>query len=416
MDAREILYLSFDALKERRVKSVLTILMVMVGSALMVAVGGVGAGFGAFFAKQTSNLAPNIMFISSAQTPQNANTPGASSGGPPPAPKITLNAAVQSRLKSLPFVDDAIPSYQGQVTLKSQGKIKEYGIFAIDPKKLFVLAPTLELVPGSTLRSNDPSSITVSNDVANPPGESTPFLSLGQTVRVTYSFVDPTNGKQETESKSFVVGALIKPTGNPTIDKGVVVTLQTGNALLHKEEKFDSLILVAKSASFVDVVEQEIRKLYGNDIGITTVKAIIKTVQEFTRGVTSFLNSIAIISLIVGAVGIITTLYTSVVERTKEIGMMKAVGANNRDILILFLAEALMIGTFGAASGLMAGILGGNILSAGLGRGQAAIAPVFLPFNMITVWLITTGLSVMAGLFPAIKASRLQPIVALRRE
>jgi putative ABC transport system permease protein len=180
--------------------------------------------------------------------------------------------------------------------------------------------------------------------------------------------------------------------------------------------------VVARSGIYVDAIEQEIRKLYGNDIGITTVKAIIKTVQEFTGGISAFLLSIAIVSLVVGAVGIITTLYTSVIERTREIGTMKAIGAKGRHILALFLTEALMIGIFGATCGILGGIVGAYVLSAGFGGGNdggssnSQIAPIFLVVDMTRVWLISTALSLLAGLFPALKASRLLPIVALKRE
>jgi putative ABC transport system permease protein len=178
---------------------------------------------------------------------------------------------------------------------------------------------------------------------------------------------------------------------------------------------------VARSGIYVDTIEQEIRKLYGNDIGITTVKAIIKTVQQFTGGISAFLLSIAIVSLVVGAVGIITTLYTSVIERTREIGTMKAIGAKSKHILALFLTEALMIGIFGASLGLLGGIAGAYILSAGLvgnngGESQSQIAPIFLAADMTRVWLTSASLSLLAGLFPALKASKLLPIVALKRE
>src|SRR5690606_9065887 len=125
-----------------KVKSILTILMVMVGSSLMVAVSGIGAGFSEFFNKQTSNLAGNIIFISPAQATQSGV--GAGAGSPPPPAKITLNEAVNNRLKSLPFVSETIPSYQASVTLTSQGKEKEYSVFSVNPEKLNVLAPTLE--------------------------------------------------------------------------------------------------------------------------------------------------------------------------------------------------------------------------------------------------------------------------------
>jgi putative ABC transport system permease protein len=419
MDIKEIIVLSFDALKERKMKSILTIIMVMVGSSLMVAVGGISAGFSDFFNKQISNLAANIIFINPAQVEQGGG--GGPATGPPPTAKITLNAAVESRLRSLPFVEDVIPSYQAQVTLQSQGDSKEYRVFSMDPEKLTVLSPTLEFVEGSRVRQNDPSAIIISNDLANPPGESNPFLSLGQTVKATYSSVDVTTGKRELESKSFIVRGIIKETGNPNIDNSAIINTQVGNALFHKSGKFDALIVVARAGSYVDAIEQEIRKLYGNDIGITTVKAIIGTVQEFTSGISAFLLSIAIVSLIVGAVGIITTLYTSVIERTREIGTMKAIGAKSRHILALFLSEALIVGIFGATFGLLGGIVGAYILSAGLtGNGSGAnsqqIIPIFLAVDMARVWLISTGLSILAGLFPALKASRLLPVAALKRE
>src|ERR671933_1617799 len=203
----------------------------------------------------------------------------------------------------------------------------------------------------------------VAQDVANPPGDSIPFINLGQSVRVTYSFVDPDTGVQKEESKSFVVTGIMKETGNPTIDNAVVINRNAGNSLLQKSGKFDSLFVIAQTSNLVDAVQQELRNLYGNNIGISTVRAILKTIQQFTGGINAFLSSIAIVSLVVGAVGIITTLYTAVVERTREIGTLKAIGAQNGDILALFLIEALLIGMFGATLGLLAGILGGYILT-----------------------------------------------------
>ena len=424
MNIKEIFLLSFDALKERKVRSILTILMVVVGSSLMVALNGLGAGFGKFIDESFSMLAPNILFVSSAQQDQASASPFGG-GGPPPTPKITLNSAVETRIRSLPLVSDVIPSYQGQVQLESSGKSLSKSVFSIDPTKLYVIAPTLEFEEGSAIRSNDPSAIYIADEIANPPGENAPFATLGQTMRVTYSFVDE-NGKQQEEVRSFVVRGIMKPTGNPTIDNAVVFNRDTGNALMHKSGKYDGLLVAAESGGFVKTVEEEIRKLYGNDIGVTSPEAILKTIREFTTGFSVFILGIALVALLVGAVGIITTLYTSVMERTKEIGTMKAIGAQSSNILSLFMTEALMIGILGATCGLLAGIAGGYVLIAGLGSGGGAednssngfgnISPVFLPTDLATVWGISVGLSLIAGIYPAWKASRLSPIVALRRE
>ena len=415
MNIVEIFSLSFDALKERKARTALTVLMVVVGSALMIALNGLGAGFGAFINHQFSQLAPNVMFVTSAQQ----SNSGPFGGGPPPAPKIALNEVVVSKLRSLPFVDDVVQSYQGEVTLESRGKTRDTTVFSIDPQKLFIIAPTLEFVEGSAIRQNDPSAILLSDSIANPPGDTTPFAVVGQMVVAKYTFVDPDTGKEKENSKSFIVSGIMKPTGNPTIDNAIVFNRIAGNAILSKNARYDSLLIVASSGDLVDTVEQEIRQLYGKDIGITTPKAILKTIQEFTTGFTSFILSIALVALLVGGVGIITTLYTSVTERTREIGTMKAIGAQNGFILALFLTEATTIGILGATIGIFLGIAGGFVLVtafASNGQGISGLTPVFLPIDLAQVWALSVGLSIVAGVYPAWKASRLPPIVALRRD
>ncbi len=109
---------------------------------------------------------------------------------------------------------------------------------------------------------------------------------------------------------------------------------------------------------------------------------------------------------------------------------MKAIGAQNSSVLSLFMAEALMIGIIGGTLGLLLGIAGGYVLMAGVGsaggpdegandgtnNAPTNLSPVFLPADLVTVWGISVGLSLVAGIYPAWKAARLSPIVALRRE
>jgi putative ABC transport system permease protein len=413
---KQIFILAFDALRERKARSILTILMVVTGGGLMVALNGMSAGVASLINKQLSILAPNVLFVSPGQINFR--------GGPSPPSTLIFNSEVVNRIKSLPYVQEVIPSYQGQFELNAQGNMLTTPVLAMDPSKLHLISPSLALVPGSSIQENNPSGMIVGDTIANPPGK-TNFVTVGQNIKATYSFADPTTGKLQQKSRSFVISAIMQPTGNTYIDKSIIINLPTANSLFKKGGKYDQMAVIALSGNHVNAVQQEITSLYGpNNIGVTTPKAIIKTIQGAQGGNSSFQTGIAFIALLVGAVGIITTLYTSVNERIKEIGTMKAIGAKNRFILALFLSEALIIGLLGSTLGLVAGVAGAYILTSGMlggggssgsGGGAAHFAPIFIPNDLLNVWLLSLSLSLAAGVYPAWKASRLSPLEALRR-
>jgi putative ABC transport system permease protein len=412
---KQIFVLSKDALTERKTRSALTILMVLVGGGLMVALNAMSAGNTAFINKQLNSLAPNIMFVSSGQHGFHGTT------GPP---TIIINSQIVNRIKSLPFVQEIVPEYRGTIQLNAQGNIQSASVTAMDPSKLYMIDPNLQLVPGSIIKSTDPTAMVVGNTIAYPPGDPTPFLSVGQTVKATYSY-SSTIGKPVTASKTFVVSAVLEPTGNNSIDQGVFINEIEGNQFLEKGGKYDNLVVAARSPDYVNTVQQEITSVYGsNNLGVITPTAILQTRQQFQSGTAAFTLDIAFIALLVGAVGIITTLYTSVNERVKEIGTMKAIGAKPIFILALFLSEAVLIGLLGATSGTLVGIGLAYVLtgvsphsSSGGGGGTtpAGVSPIFVPSDLLHVWALSLLLSLGAGIMPAWKASRLSPLEALRR-
>jgi putative ABC transport system permease protein len=128
------------------------------------------------------------------------------------------------------------------------------------------------------------------------------------------------------------------------------------------------------------------------------------------------------IALLVGAIGIVTTLCTSVNERIKEIGTMKAIHAKPLFILSMFLSEAVFIGLIGSTLGISTGIGVAYLLTSGagasggpLGTAVPHISPIFLPNDLLYVWFVSLSISLVAGVYPAWKASRLSPLEALRR-
>ncbi|MCZ6616084.1 MAG: FtsX-like permease family protein, partial [Thaumarchaeota archaeon] len=197
----------------------------------------------------------------------------------------------------------------------------------------------------------------------------------------------------------------------------LVMETRVGNSLLHKSSKYDMLLVLANSRDEVSIVEEEVRSIYGNNLGITTPASMLKTIQEFTGGFRIFINGIAVVALLVGSVGIVTTLYTSVTERTREIGTMKAMGAQKSFILGLFLIEGLVIGILGATVGSIVGIGGGFALVAGFSSAEGpSISPAFLLGDLATVWLLSLSLSIVAAILPAWKASKVSPVEALRHD
>ena len=434
--------ISFKALGDRKVRTSLTILMVIVGSSLMVTLNGIVVGLGQFATDVFSRLAPNILFVTSIPIDGPGQRDDADNGdGPPtflgqgliPVPAITLDQTVVDKLESLAGVSAVIPSYQARITIAVENRSQSASVLSVQPENLKIIAPTLEFTEGSTIDPKDESAIYLPSLIvnnlwvselseeaaANNDDGSTAAITIGQRVNVTYTYIDLATASRQSQSEVFTVAGIMKPVGNPTIDRAVVFNLDAGNELLQKSGRYDSLFVAAESTDHVTQVEKEIRDLYGSDIGITTSKAIIQSIGDFTAGFGSVISSIALVALLVGSVGIVTTMYTSVTERTREIGVMKAIGARDRNVLALFLAEAAIIGIVGATIGLIVGVLGGygvlslfgsNLLPSG------EVTPRYPWSDLARVWAISLGLSVAAGLYPAWKASKLSPIVALRRE
>jgi putative ABC transport system permease protein len=152
-----------------------------------------------------------------------------------------------------------------------------------------------------------------------------------------------------------------------------------------------------------------------DDFTITTQSDLLSTVNEVNRTLTILLGSIAGISLLVGGIGIMNIMLVSVTERTREIGIRKAVGARRRDILMQFLAEALTVtmagGGLGVAIGAGAAALGDGVRIAG-----REVNTEVTPFSIIIAVGVSAAIGVFFGMYPAYRAARLDPIEALRHE
>jgi putative ABC transport system permease protein len=149
-----------------------------------------------------------------------------------------------------------------------------------------------------------------------------------------------------------------------------------------------------------------------DDFGVVTPDKMIESFQGITRGITLAMVFIAFVSLLIGGVGVMNIMLVSVTERTREIGVRKAVGAFRRDIVLQFLTEATTLSLLGGAIGVVVGVA----IPAGVKKAFEAL-PAETPLWAIVVGLVVSmSVGIFFGLYPAVKASRLDPIEALRYE
>ena len=204
-------------------------------------------------------------------------------------------------------------------------------------------------------------------------------------------------------------------------DESIYIPLATAQFRVFGSDRLRMINVQVASARQMDVAMAEIDRVLrrshripaGNpaDFSIRDQTALLSTFQETTRTFTYLLAGIAFVSLVVGGIGIMNIMLVSVTERTKEIGIRKALGARRRDILLQFLIEALVLCLAGGLIGLMLGI-GGAVAMQRLAQWNTAVSPEVA----MLAFLFAGGVGVFFGLWPARRAARLDPIIALRYE
>ena len=347
-----------------------------------------------------------------------------------------LNRDALSQLAALPHVKDAYGSLEMEGNLVS-GSTTLTNVYLTSGSPLSETAKALEkfLAAGRFPSSDTADEVLISADTANKLGY-TPSKSIGQ--RVTFSglfpgiFI-PGSGQQPasvTIPLDLTVVGVLSNAGNIGGGTAVFIGAPYQTTVSYWEsmaranrwtaDEFSSITLVSDSSGTVDTVAKEATKL---GYQATTTSDILKGFGQFITILEIGLSGLAAIALIVACLGIANTMYTAVLERTREIGIMKALGARSADVRGMFMSEAAMIGLIGGAVGLLiAGLVSviGNIVVNNIAQSQGI--PLDLSVFRLTWWLVVgalilaSGFSALSGLFPALRASRLDPVAALRYE
>jgi len=413
MNIFQLFSLSFEALNERRLRAGLTTLMVVMGASLLVALNGTGNGFTNFVNSQFSSLGANVLIVS------------------PRGETIDIDDRLVNEIARIEGVYDVLPYIQQMSTITSGGQEQTSIVVGGEQSKLPLLFPTMNFESGTFVSETDSIGIVLGNELARSSDQTKTFATLGQTVKIKYqTYVEQ---KTVVIQRSFVVRGILNYIGSGIVpaDQMAFISTSAAKNLFNRGNKFDGVYVVTDDPELNDAVLQELRNRYGNDLIIISPQVISNVIQQISSGVYLFIRIVAMVSLLVASVGIITTLQTSVMERIKEIGLLKALGFTRNLILGLFLCEAMIIGIIGGTIGVAFGMglsHGMSMLlsrslhfgtSAGVTAGQTFslhIIPVFDPWNLLSTWILCVTLSMVSGFYPSWRASRLDPVVALRHE
>jgi putative ABC transport system permease protein len=220
--------------------------------------------------------------------------------------------------------------------------------------------------------------------------------------------------------KKFKVGGIIERIGNPEDDSVIYIPIETARELFNKPKEVSFIDTTVKPGKDLALVSERIQKDLErhrrvDDFDVMTPDQVLKIFSAILGIVQAVLIGIAGISLLVGCVGIMNSMFTNVLERTKEIGVMKSIGAENKQIMILFMIEAGLIGLVGGIAGTILGSLVGFGVEAAAQAAGFELLKIQLHASMIiSVLFFSMIIGVVAGYLPARRAAQLHPVDALR--
>ena len=399
----ESLRMALDGLLNNKVRSLLTMLGIIVGVGAVIAMVSLGQGFSAYVTSQFESLGTNLLAIGRERSVDGA---------------LDLTMADAAALEGLPGVAAVAPTYSGNATvINSNGQEHDPSIYGVTPA--YRTARNYELQVGSFLSEDDVDrrrKVAILGDTVVETLFPDDAYPIGETIRL--------NGVP-----FEVIGVLAEKGGSGFMDPDDVVlipltTAQTRlfNVPTYRGEYVLSSIEVQgasddETALAMDGITQVLRQRHrledgaADDFRIFSQTDMVETASSVLGTMTIFLSAVAAISLVVGGIGIMNIMLVSVTERTREIGLRKAIGAGRNDILLQFLIEAMGLSFMGGLIGILLGVFASRSLGPQLG-----VTPITAPLVIVVAAGFSAMVGVIFGIYPALRASGLQPVEALRYE
>jgi putative ABC transport system permease protein len=403
---KDYFILAFKNLRKRGIRSWLTLLGIFIGITAVVSLISLGNGLKA---------AVNAQFGISETELISVQAGGISGFGPPGSGTINpLTKEDVDAINKLDSVDIAIG--RSIETLKVEFNKKIAFIFSVsvpdgeERKRLYEFID-LELESGRLLEDGDDNRIVIGSDLKE--GDKN---GLGKDLKIGDSL--------ELQDREFIVTGILEKKGSFTIDGAILINDKPLDEIKNLEDTVDIIAVKAKDKSVIEKAKLDIEKLLREsrdvkageeDFEVSTPEAALASVNQVLSGIQIFIVIIAAISIFVGAIGISNTMITSVLERKRDIGIMKAIGARNEDIFWQFFIEAGLLGLIGGIIGVLGGLALGYAGTSAIGNFLGISIGIELNYLLIILSLAGSFfVGSASGIWPAMKAARQNPVEALR--
>lgn len=409
LGAWESVRIALESLRANKLRTFLTMLGIIIGVWSVVSLLALGNGAQKSITDQVQGIGTNLLSL----------VPGQQRGRGPEAGTVELTLldadAVQ---RSVPEIQYVAPIFQGAATIVANGISKNVQVSGATPEYAFVR--NLKMASGQFITGQ------MEDSARN-------VIVLGNTLASDlFGSEDPIGKPVRVKSQTMrVVGVLAKGGGLSNEDTVAYVPLKTGYQTLFGGRSATSgsfqvsgILLQVRNADEIALAQQKVEQLMrrrrnlsatgtDDDFTVFSQATLLSTFSTVTTTLTVFLGAIAGISLLVGGIGVMNIMLVSVTERTKEIGLRKAVGAKRRDILRQFLVEALVMSILGGLLGLSLGYGTAKLIGALF---SAYITPIVTPSAVLLAVGFSAAVGLFFGIYPAQRAARLNPIQALRYE
>jgi putative ABC transport system permease protein len=405
---------AIESIVTHKLRAMLTMLGIIIGVAAVVTTVGIGRGAAANITQSIQSQGVNLLIV----LPGATSSGGVSQGGGS-ARTLTMGdvAALQDTTYN-PSLEQVVPVYSGNAQLVNGGVNSQNSV--VGTTAAYASVRELTVADGRFLTDDEVT-------------QESPVAVLGATLATTlFGNAEPVGQSIRITGKPFTVIGVLKATGGTGFssnDTIAFVPISVAQARLFNAPRYRGEYTVSDinidviTADQIDAAEHQIETTLrlrhnltaaaDNDFSIFNQQSLLETAASVSQTLTIFLGAVGAISLLVGGIGIMNIMLVSVTERTREIGIRKAVGAHDQHILLQFLIEALVLTAIGGVVGI------------GLSYGVAYLLPhlpgvsfqvVIEPDTMILAVAVSLAIGLVFGIYPAMRATQLDPIEALRYE